>query len=188
MAGAYVRNIRTYVRTYVRAYVRRRRMGRRRHRRGNRRGKGGGGERPPRPQDSRDVDKVGWTPLMHAVNAATFCWRAARAVRSLALAVTPEGQRLSDVNAVATGSLLSRRTALHMACESMFGRGTLEQLYVVDALLDAGADTDVETPDGHTPLFCAEARGFTEVSSLLISRGAKRKRVVSIAMDMGMRQ
>ena len=134
------------------------------------------------------MDKVGWTPLMHAVNAATFCWRAARAVRSLALAVTPEGQRLSDVNAVATGSLLSRRTALHMACESMFGRGTLEQLYVVDALLDAGADTDVETPDGHTPLFCAEARGFTEVSSLLMSRSAKRKRVVSSAMDVGMRQ
>ena len=134
------------------------------------------------------MDKVGWTPLMHAVKASTFCWRAARAVRSLALAVTPEGQRLSDVNAVATGGLLPRRTALHMACESTFTRGTREQLYVVTALLDAGADTEVETPDGHAPLFCAEARGFTEVSRLLISRGAKRKRVVSIAMDMGMRQ
>ena len=133
------------------------------------------------------MDKVGWTPLMYAVKASTYCWRAARAVRSLALAVTPEGQRLSDVNAVATGSLLSRRTALHMA-ESTFGRGTLEQLYVVNALLDAGAHAEVETPDGDAPLFCAEARGFTEVSRLLISRGAKRKRVVSIAMDMGMRQ
>ena len=97
-------------------------------------------------------------------------------------------QRLSDVNAVDTGSLLSRRTALHMACESTFKRGTREQLYVVNALLDAGAHTEVETPDGHTPLFCAEARGFTEVSSLLIDRGAKRKRLVSSAMDMGMRQ
>ena len=135
------------------------------------------------------MDKVGWTPLMHAVNAATFCWRAARAVRSLALAVPRDGQqRLSDVNAVATGSLWPHRTCLHVACESTFKRGTREQLYVVNALLDAGAHTEVETPDGHTPLFCAEARGFTEVSSLLISRGAKRKRVVSIAMDMGMRQ
>ena len=134
------------------------------------------------------MDKVGWTPLMHAVNASTFCWRAARAVRSLALAVTPEGQRLSDVNAVATGSLLSGRTALHMACESMFGRGTREQLYVVKALLDAGAQTEVETPDGHTPFSCADASGFTEVSSLLMNRGTKRKRVVSSAMDMGMRQ
>ena len=109
------------------------------------------------------MDKVGWTPLMHAVNASTFCWRAARAVRSLALAVTPEGQRLSDVNAVATGSLLSGRTALHMACESEFGYGTREQLYVVKALLDAGAQTEVVTPDGHTPFFCAEARGFRDV-------------------------
>ena len=87
-----------------------------------------------------------------------------------------------------TGSLLSRRIALHMACESTFKRGTREQLYVVNALLDAGARTDAETPDGHTPLFCAEARGFTEVSSLLIDRGAKRKRLVSSAMDRSMRQ
>ena len=135
------------------------------------------------------MDKVGWTPLMHAVKASTYCWRAARAVRSLALAVTLDGQRLSDVNAVATGSLCRpHRTCLHMACESTFARGIDEQLYVVNSLLDAGANTEVETPEGHTPLFCAEARGFTEVSSLLISRGAKRKRVVSIAMDMGMRQ
>ena len=134
------------------------------------------------------MDKVGWTPLMHAVNASTFCWRAARAVRSLALAVTPEGQRLSDVNAVATGSLLFGRIALHMACEFTFGGGTREQVYVVKALLDAGAQTEVETPDGHTPFSCADASGFTEVSSLLMNRGTKRKRVVSSAMDMGMRQ
>ena len=134
------------------------------------------------------MDKVGWTPLMHAVNASTFCWRAARAVRSLALAMTPEGQRLSDVNAVATGSLLFGRIALHMACEFTFGGGTREQVYVVKALLDAGAQTEVETPDGHTPFSCADASGFTEVSSLLIDRGAKRKRLVSSAMDMGMRQ
>ena len=102
--------------------------------------------------------------------------------------MTPEGERLSEVNAVATGSFLSGKTALHMACESMFGRGTREQLYVVKALLDAGAQTEVETPDGHAPFFCADARGFTEVSSLLINRGAKRTRVVSSAMDMGMRQ
>ena len=155
--------VRTYVRTYVRAYVRRRRMGRRRHRRGNRRGKGGGGERPRRPQDREYLDKVGWTPLMHAVKASTYCWRAARAVRSLALAVTPEGQRLSDVNAVATGSLLFGRIALHMACEFTFGGGTREQVYVVKALLVAGAQTEVVTPDGHTPFFCAEARGFRDV-------------------------
>ena len=122
------------------------------------------------------MDKVGWTPLMYAVKASTYCWRAARAARSLALAVTPEGQRLSDVNAVATGGLLSRRTALHMACESTFKLGTCEQLYVVNALLDAGAHAEVLDLGGHTPLFCAEARGFTEVPSLLISRGAKRKR------------
>ena len=180
--------VRTYVHTYARTYVGAGWGGGGIRRRGNRRGKGGGGERPRRPQDSHDIDKVGWTPLMHAVNASTYCWRAARAVRSLALAVTPEGQRLSNVNAVATGSLLSGRTALHMACESMFGRGTREQLYVVNALLDAGARTDAETPDGHTPLSCAEAGGFTEVSTLLIDRGAKRKRLVSSAMDMGMRQ
>ena len=116
------------------------------------------------------MDKVGWTPLMHAVNASIYCWRAARAVRSLALAVTPEGQRLSDVNAKATGNLLSGRTALHMACESTFGGGPREQLYVVTALLDAGAQTDAVTPDGHTPFFCAERRGFREVSSLLMNR------------------
>ena len=116
------------------------------------------------------MDKVGWTPLMHAVKASTYCWRAARAVRSLALAVTPGGQRLSDVNAKATGNLLSGRTALHMACESTFGGGPREQLYVVTALLDAGAQTDVVTPDGHTPFFCAERRGFTEVSTLLMNR------------------
>ena len=102
--------------------------------------------------------------------------------------MTPEGQRLSDVNAVATGSLLFGRIALHMACEFTFGGGTREQVYVVKALLDAGAETEMETPVGHTPFFCAAARGFTEVSSLLINRGAKRKRVVSSAMDMGMRQ
>ena len=113
---------------------------------------------------------------MHAVKASTYCWRAARAVRSLALAVTPEGQRLSDVNAVATGGLLSRRTALHMACESTFKLGIREQLYVVTALLDAGAHAEVLDLGGHAPLFCTEARGFTEVSSLLIRRGAKRKR------------
>ena len=125
------------------------------------------------------MDKVGWTPLMHAVKASTYCWRAARAVRSLALAVTLDGQRLSDVNAVATGSLwLPHRTCLHMACESTFARGIDEQLYVVNSLLDAGANTEVETPEGHTPLFCAEARGFTEVCSLLLSRGAKRQGVV----------
>ena len=134
------------------------------------------------------MQHVGWTPLMHAVNASIYCWRAARAVRSLALAVTPEGQPLSDVNAVATGGLLSRKTALHMACESTFTRGSPEQLYVVTALLDAGAHAEVETPDGHAPLFCAEARGFTEVSSLLMSRSAKRKRVESSGMDVGMRQ
>ena len=154
-------------------------MGRRRHRRGNRRGKGGGGERPRRPQDREYLDKVGWTPLMHAVKASTFCWRAARAVRSLALAVPRDGQqRLSDVNAVATGSLWPHRTCLHMACESTFARGIDEQLYVVNSLLDAGANTEVETPEGHTPLFCAQARGFTEVCSLLLSRGANRQCVL----------
>ena len=116
------------------------------------------------------MDNAGFTPLMHAVKASTYCWRAARAVRSLALAVTPEGQRLSDVNAKATGNLLSGRTALHMACESTFGGGPREQLYVVTALLDAGAQTDAVTPDGHTPFFCAERRGFREVSSLLMNR------------------
>ena len=116
------------------------------------------------------MDNAGFTPLMHAVKASTYCWRAARAVRSLALAVTPEGQRLSDVNAKATGNLLSGRTALHMACESTFGGGPREQLYVVTALLDAGAQTDVVTPEGHTPFFCAERRGFREVSSLLMNR------------------
>ena len=124
------------------------------------------------------MDKVGWTPLMHAVKASTYCWRAARAVRSLALAVTPEGQRLSDVNAKATGNLLSGRTALHMACESTFTRGTGEQLYVVTALLDAGANTEVKTPQGHTPFFYAEGHGLTEVCRLLLSRGAKREGVV----------
>ena len=118
------------------------------------------------------MDKVGWTPLMHAVKASTYCWRAARAVRSLALAVTPGGQRLSDVNAVATGSLLSGRTALHMACESTFVRSQ-EQLYVVNSLLDAGANIEAETPEGHTPLFCAEAASFGELCKLLQSRGAK---------------
>ena len=165
--------VRTYVRTYVRAYVRRRRMGRRRHRRGNRRGKGGGGERPRRPQDREYLDKVGWTPLMYAVKASTFCWRAARAVRSLALAVPRDGQqRLSDVNAVATGSLWPHRTCLHMACESTFVRSQ-EQLYVVNSLLDAGANIEAETPEGHTPLFCAEAASFGELCKLLQSRGAK---------------
>ena len=106
----------------------------------------------------------------------------------MALAMTPEGQRLSDVNAVATGSLLFGRIALHMACEFTFGGGTREQVYVVKALLDAGAQTEVETPDGHTPFSCADASGFTEVSSLLMNRGAKRKRVVGSAMDRGMRQ
>ena len=125
------------------------------------------------------MDKVGWTPLMHAVKASTYCWRAARAVRSLALAVTLDGQRLSDVNAVATGTAHKpHRTCLHMACESTFARGIDEQLYVVNSLLDAGANIEAETPEGHTPLFCAQARGFTEVCSLLLSRGAKRQGVV----------
>ena len=62
-----------------------------------------------------------------------------------------------------------------MACESTFARGIDEQLYVVNSLLDAGANTEVETPEGHTPLFCAENRGFTEVCNVLISRGAKRR-------------
>ena len=174
MAGAYVRNIRTYVHTYARTYV------------GADWGGGGiggetggeregGGERPRRPQDPRDMDKVGWTPLMHAAQASAYCWRAARAVRSLALAVNSDGQRLSDVNAFTRNSLWPRKTCLHIACESTFGRGIDEQLYVVNSLLDAGANTEVETSEGHTPLFCAERGGFTEVCKLLLSRGARSR-------------
>lgn len=97
------------------------------------------------------VDKLGWTPLMHA---ACFGQDAAISVLIAPAAASIEATENED-----------NRTALYLACS--FGH-----LSVTRALIKAGANTNAKDKSERTPMIVAASRGYNEVVDLLIEGGA----------------
>ena len=110
------------------------------------------------------VDKDGWTALMHAANFLVYWSHAVPTVRGLI-----EKMSAADVNLAATGGRCIGYTALHLVCQNSDRMKKKAEL--TELLLRRGAKVDARTPTGSTPFLFAAGTGVVDVAQVLVSIG-----------------
>ena len=119
-----------------------------------------------------EVDAAGWTPLMHAADAITYCSRAVQVTKDALLVLSPSTLMIT---AKSTGSQPTGWTALHFACDG--SDRDFQKAEIVAKLLEARADVNSREAKGNTPLLVAAGSGLTDVCEVLIFGGADREAI-----------
>ncbi len=112
------------------------------------------------PEKAQETKKVGDSMIALKKMNLTF---------HTAVSVFPEEEVLQ---LIADGADVNRkddynRTPLHLVAYRC------DTVRIVQALVDAGADVNVKTVNGHTPLWFAQSMNCTENEKILVKAGAK---------------
>ena len=110
------------------------------------------------------VDRDGWTPLMHAMQATVHWESAWRCCIGLIMMMPDERLR-----ATATGGRMKGYTALHMACNG--SDRSFRRPHVVRLLVSRNADLEARTEKGLTPWLLATATGVVDTAMALCQAG-----------------
>ena len=112
-------------------------------------------------QRAGQVDKHGWTALMHAANFLVYWTRAVETCRGLIDLMSQE-----ELNLAAVGGTMRGYTALHLICQNSDRRKLKSDLASI--MLRRGAKVDPKTPNGSTPFLFAVGTGMVDVVEVLV--------------------
>jgi len=138
--------------------------------------------------DSDDSEDVGLGDIGDVDTAAAWLRRACGGLRSNA-SISDIEAFLAELDVEVRDAVVKQgnrngKAALHFACQ--FRGGTDEGIKLMDMLMKHGADINVCTHRGHTPLIFAAGRGHSCMVQELLNRGAN-PRVFVVTGDTALR-